>query len=176
MRNNPAFAERKSFMKKFWAVLLAGLILGCVFAACSKSTPGDNVEAPVPIPDSIEEAVLNGEKARDFIKTQYTYKELGIKKKDNIDFAYNESAYEYQGEKFILIKAMTFERNADVTTPEGEATYTTAVVGEYLVSYDASKVLMKDMKTGEFNEMENRYEDYISKGETVASTEAETTE
>ena len=163
-------------MKKFWALLLAALMLVCVFAACSSKdgSTGETVEAPVPVEDSIEEATLNGEQARDFIKTQYTFDELGIKEDESkIDFAYNESAYEYQGEKFVLIKAMTFERNPDVTTPEGDATYSTTVVGEYLVSYNAEKVLKKDMKTGEFSEMENRIEDYRSKGETVASTEAE---
>jgi len=166
--------ERKSFMKKFAAVLLAVLILGAVFVACTKSNEDTTAEAPVPISDSIDEAVLNGEQARTFIKTQYTYKELGIDEDaTNIDFSYNESAYEYKGDKFILIKAMTFERNPDVTTPDGEATYSTTIVGEYLVSYDAEKVLMKDKKTGEFKEMENRYEDYRAKGETVASTEAE---
>lgn len=161
-------------MKKFLAVLLAVLMLACVFAACTKESNTYDGEVPVPVSDDINEAALNGEQAREYIKTQYSFDELGIDADaDSVDFSYNESAYEYGGEKYILIKAMTFEKNDDVTIPDGSATYSTTIIGEYLVAYDGSKALMKDMKTGEFKEMGNRFDAYQSKGVTVASTEAE---
>ncbi len=159
-------------MKKFTAVILTVLMLVCVFAACSKSVKN---ETPMPVSgSSSENAVISGAQAREYIKTQYTFKELGIKADEaSVDFSYSESPYEFEGEEYTVIKAMTFEKNPDVTLADGSATYSTTIVGEYLVALDASKAYMKNMKTGAYTELDNRIDAYQTKGVTVASTEAE---
>ena len=54
------------------------------------------------------------------------------------------------------------EKNAD-----GKETYSLTPVGEYYISFDGQDVLMKDLKSGEYKKLENRYKDYKSKSETT---------
>ena len=40
-------------------------------------------------------------------------------------------------------------------------------LGEYYISFDGKKVLMKDMKTNDFSSLENRFEEYQEKSKTT---------
>ena len=57
------------------------------------------------------------------------------------------------------------EKNAD-----GKETYSLTPVGEYYISFDGDEVLMKDLKSGKYKKLENRYQDYSAKGQTAQST------
>ena len=58
----------------------------------------------------------------------------------------------------------------DETAANGKTTFSLTPVGEFYISYDGKNVLKKDLDSGEYTKLENRYQDYKAKGETVSST------
>lgn len=157
-------------MKKIFAVLMAALMICAVFAGCSgKETGTEDTPTAATIPT--EDAVINENDAIRFIEQMYTPEELGLAdSKEEYSLMVSTSGVEVDGEKYVKVVA-NVKVASSVTTPEGNPTIQFKSIGEYLISYDAKKVLMKNMETGEYSELENRYEDYSSKGETAPATE-----
>ena len=164
-------------MKKLLAVILSVLMIGCVFAACSSSdetetTSGEkdtSATSSVSTTKTIEteNAAIKDSDAINFIKNAYTEEELGLADvKDSYTFMVSKSGVYVEGVKYIKVAANVMTQS-DVTTDEGKATYSFEAVGEYYISYDGKTVLKKDMKTGKYEKLENRYDDYKSKGETA---------
>ncbi|MGN1329480.1 MAG: hypothetical protein ACI4V4_07250 [Eubacterium sp.] len=167
-------------MKKVLAIILSVLMVGFVFVACSaesddKSEPATVAEDTyVSTTETIEteQAVVKESDAIHFIQDSYTAEELGLDKvEDDYTFMVGGSGVEIDGKKYVKVAANVMSQS-DVTTEEGSATYKLTPVGEYYISYDGKTVLMKNMETGEYSELQNRYDDYKEKGETV-QTEAE---
>lgn len=169
-------------MKKLLALLLSVVAICTSFVACSSDkkeeatkdasvsdkakTEGTTVAVPT------EKAVIKDSDALNFIKDAYTDKELGLDKvEDNYSFMIAQSGVEIDGKKYIKVAANVMSKN-EQKTDDGKVTYSLTPVGEYYISFDGEKVLMKDMKTKKYIKLENRYEEYKSKAE---ATKAETT-
>lgn len=154
-------------MKKFLAVLLAVITVACMFVACSKADDKSTTES------STASTVLSTDKAKikdsdaiDFIKNAYTKKELGLDKvKEKYSFMISENGVTIDKKQYVKVAANIMKKN-DTTSADGKQTYSLTPVGEYYISFDGSEVLMKDLKTGEYKKLDNRYQDYSAKGQT----------
>lgn len=165
-------------MKKLLALLLSIVVICTSFAACSsdkkeeEGTEGTSVSEkakaesttnkpqtnPAAIPT--EKAVIKEADAADFIKEAYTEKELGLEKvEDNYSFMVAQSGAEIEGKKYIKVAANVMSQNEEKSA-DGKVTYSLTPVGEYYISFDGKTVLMRDMKTKKYKELENRYEKY----------------
>lgn len=174
-------------MKKALAIILSVLMLGSIFVACSADTDTDketdtkkesssSVAVSTTKVIETEQAVVKESDAIHFIEDSYTAKELGLDKvEDDYSFMVGGSGVEIDGKKYVKIAANVMSQS-DVTTEDGKPTYKLTPVGEYYVSFDGKTVLMKDMETNKYKKLENRYDDYKEKGETVqAETKEDTT-
>lgn len=171
-------------MKKALVIILAVLMVGSIFVACSAESD-DNSESKANVEETYvsttktietEQAVIKESDAIHFIEDSYTAKELGLDKvEDDYSFMVGGSGVEIDGKKYVKIAANVMSQS-DVTTEDGKTTYKLTPVGEYYISFDGKTVLMKDMETNEYKKLENRYDDYKEKGETVqAETKEDTT-
>lgn len=162
-------------MKKILAVLAVIVIACTAFAACSKNEDATTTvvhETAVQI--ETEEAKIKESDAIDFIKNAYTEKELGLDGADgNYSFMIASSGVEIDGEKYVRVVANNPVKN-DTTNEDGKETYRMETLGEYYISFDGKKVLMKNSDGEGYTELENRYDDYSAKGETVSESESET--
>ena len=114
-----------------------------------------------------EKAVIKDTDALDFIKNAYTEEELGLDKTEkDYSFMIASHGVEIQGEKYVKIVACIMNKK-DVKNEDGKETFSVETLGEYFISFDGKKVLKKNMKTNEYTRLENRYENYKSKGETT---------
>lgn len=164
-------------MKKVISVFLAMLMLVTVFAGCSSKPAEDEVSYPFsttkPIPT--EKAVIKESDAVHFIENSYTKEELGLADvKDDYTFMVSASGIEIEKDKYIKVVANVMSQN-DVTTDDGKVTYSLTSVGEYYISYNGKEILMKDLKTGKYTPLENRYEEYKAKAEKEAEQSTEHT-
>ena len=155
-------------MKKFLAVLLAVITVVCMFVACSKaddkSTTKESSTASSVLPT--DKAKIKDSDAIDFIKNAYTKKELGLDKvKEKYSFMISENGVTIDKKQYVKVAANIMKKN-DTTSKDGKQTYSLTPVGEYYISFDGSEVLMKDLKTGEYKKLDNRYQDYSAKGQT----------
>jgi hypothetical protein len=156
-------------MKKILSILLASLMIVCVFAGCSNSDAQDTA-----VEITTDSAKIKNNDAIHYIEDSYTVEELGLADvTEDYSFMVVSDGFEYNGEYYIKVVANIVTQNEGVTAEDGSKTFSMKTVGEYLISYDATKVLMKNMDTEEYSELENRTADYSAKGETVASTETE---
>lgn len=159
-------------MKKVLVFLTAAVLLVSVFTACSaKNDTESTVSTVATIPT--KKALIKESDAINFIRDSYTEEELGLADvKDDYSLMISSSGREIDGEKYVVIAANVMSQS-DVTTEDGKPTYSFEMVGEYCISFDGKTVLMKDMKTGEYTKLDNRYDDYRSKGETTATANTE---
>lgn len=166
-------------MKKFLSIILSVLIIGLAFSACSSEsdeTESENTDVSASTVIETEKAVIKESDAINFIKNSYTDEELGLSDVENdYSLMVAENGVEIEGKNYIKVAANVMTQS-DVTTDGGKPTYNFTAVGEYYISFDGKTVLMKDMNTGEYKELENRYEDYKSKGETTAPEQNESDE
>lgn len=160
-------------MKKVLAIILSVLIIGSVFVACSSKKDDDSSKASsTTAVIETEQAIIKDADALDYIENAYTKEELGLDKvEDDYSFMVAGSGVDIDGKKYVKVAANVMSRS-DVTTDDGKPTYKLTPVGEYYISFDGKTVLMKNMETGEYSKLKNRYDDYKSKGETI-QTEAE---
>lgn len=68
----------------------------------------------------------------------------------------------YDGDNYVKVVANVVTQNEDVTSEGGGKTFSMKAVGEYLISYDCQKVLIKKMDDNTYSELENRISEYES--------------
>lgn len=158
-------------MKKFLAVLLAAVTVACMFVACSKTDDKNTTQSTTAsVENATDKAKIKDSDAINFIKTAYTKKELGLDKvKEKYDFMISQNGVKIGKKQYVKIAANIMKKN-DTTSKDGKQTYSLTPVGEYYISFDGGEVLMKDLKSGKYKKLENRYQDYSAKGQTAQST------
>lgn len=158
-------------MKKFLAVLLAAVTVACMFVACSKADDKNATQSTTAsVENATDKAKIKDSDAINFIKTSYTKKELGLDKvKEKYDFMISQNGVKIGKKQYVKVAANIMKKN-DTTSKDGKQTYSLTPVGEYYISFDGDEVLMKDLKSGKYEKLENRYQDYSAKGQTAQST------
>lgn len=158
-------------MKKFLAVLLAAVTVACMFVACSKADNKNTTQSTTAsVENATDKAKIKDSDAINFIKTSYTKKELGLDKvKEKYDFMISQNGVKIGKKQYVKVAANIMKKN-DTTSKDGKQTYSLTPVGEYYISFDGDEVLMKDLKSGKYKKLENRYQDYSAKGQTAQST------
>ena len=158
-------------MKKFLAVLLAAVTVACMFVACSKADDKNTTQSTTTsVENATDKAKIKDSDAINFIKTSYTKKELGLDKvKEKYDFMISQNGVKIGKKQYVKVAANIMKKN-DTTSKDGKQTYSLTPVGEYYISFDGDEVLMKDIKSGKYKKLENRYQDYSAKGQTAQST------
>lgn len=158
-------------MKKFLAVLLAAVTVACMFVACSKADDKNTTQSTTAsVENATDKAKIKDSDAINFIKTSYTKKELGLDKvKEKYDFMISQNGVKIDKKQYVKVAANIMKKN-DTTSKDGKQTYSLTPVGEYYISFDGDEVLMKDLKSGKYKKLENRYQDYSAKGQTAEST------
>ena len=158
-------------MKKFLAVLLAAVTVACMFVACSKADDKNTTQSTTAsVENATDKAKIKDSDAINFIKTSYTKKEIGLDKvKEKYDFMISQNGVKIGKKQYVKVAANIMKKN-DTTSKDGKQTYSLTPVGEYYISFDGDEVLMKDLKSGKYKKLENRYQDYSAKGQTAQST------
>ncbi len=158
-------------MKKFLAVLLAAVTVACMFVACSKADDKNTTQSTTAsVENATDKAKIKDSDAINFIKTSYTKEELGLDKvKEKYDFMISQNGIKIGKKQYVKVAANIMKKN-DTTSKDGKQTYSLTPVGEYYISFDGDEVLMKDLKSGKYKKLENRYQDYSAKGQTAQST------
>ena len=158
-------------MKKFLAVLLAAVTVACMFVACSKADDKNTTQSTTAsVENATDKAKIKDSDAINFIKTSYTKKELGLDKvKEKYDFMISQNGVKIGKKQYVKVAANIMKKN-DTTSKDGKQAYSLTPVGEYYISFDGDEVLMKDLKSGKYKKLENRYQDYSAKGQTAQST------
>lgn len=158
-------------MKKFLAVLLAAVTVACMFVACSKADDKNTTQSTTAsVENATDKAKIKDSDAINFIKTSYNKKELGLDKvKEKYDFMISQNGVKIGKKQYVKVAANIMKKN-DTTSKDGKQTYSLTPVGEYYISFDGDEVLMKDLKSGKYEKLENRYQDYSAKGQTAQST------
>lgn len=158
-------------MKKFLAVLLAAVTVACMFVACSKADDKNTTQSTTAsVENATDKAKIKDSDAINFIKTSYTKKELGLDKvKEKYDIMISQNGVKIGKKQYVKVAANIMKKN-DTTSKDGKQTYSLTPVGEYYISFDGDEVLMKDLKSGKYKKLENRYQDYSAKGQTAQST------
>lgn len=158
-------------MKKFLAVLLAAVTVACMFVACSKADNKNTTQSTTAsVENATDKAKIKDSDAINFIKTSYTKEELGLDKvKEKYDFMISQNGVKIGKKQYVKVAANIMKKN-DTTSKDGKQTYSLTPVGEYYISFDGDEVLMKDLKSGKYKKLENRYQDYSAKGQTAQST------
>ena len=158
-------------MKKFLAVLLAAVTVACMFVDCSKADDKNTTQSTTAsVENATDKAKIKDSDAINFIKTSYTKKELGLDKvKEKYDFMISQNGVKIGKKQYVKVAANIMKKN-DTTSKDGKQTYSLTPVGEYYISFDGDEVLMKDLKSGKYKKLENRYQDYSAKGQTAQST------
>ena len=158
-------------MKKFLAVLLAAVTVACMFVACSKADNKNTTQSTTAsVENATDKAKIKDSDAINFIKTAYTKEELGLDKvKEKYDFMISQNGVTIDKRQYVKVAANIMKKN-DTTSKDGKQTYSLTPVGEYYISFDGDEVLMKDLESGKYKKLENRYQDYSAKGQTAEST------
>ena len=158
-------------MKKFLAVLLAAVTVACMFVACSKADDKNTTQSTTAsVENATDKAKIKDSDAIKFIQNAYTKKELGLDKvKEKYDFMISQNGVKIGKKQYVKVAANIMKKN-DTTSKDGKQTYSLTPVGEYYISFDGDEVLMKDLKSGKYKKLENRYQDYTAKGQTAQST------
>lgn len=158
-------------MKKFLAVLLAAVTVACMFVACSKADDKNTTQSTTAsVENATDKAKIKDSDAIKFIQNAYTKEELGLDKvKEKYDFMISQNGVTIDKKQYVKVAANIMKKN-DTTSKDGKQTYSLTPVGEYYISFDGDEVLMKDLESGKYKKLENRYQDYSAKGQTAEST------
>ena len=142
-----------------------------MFVACSKADDKNTTQSTTAsVENATDKAKIKDSDAINFIKTSYTKKELGLdKEKEKYDFMISQNGVKIGKKQYVKVAANIMKKN-DTTSKDGKQTYSLTPVGEYYISFDGDEVLMKDLKSGKYKKLENRYQDYSAKGQTAQST------
>lgn len=164
-------------MKKLLSVFLTALMLVCVFAGCTSEKTDDNANN-TSLPEgqiTTEDAKIKENEASHYIQDSYTLEELGLADvTEDFRFMVASNGFVHDGDNYIKVVANVVTQNEGVTADNGEPTYDLRAVGEYLISFDCKKVLMKDMSTEDtYTELENRFSEFNKNKEAEATSAAE---
>lgn len=160
-------------IKKLFALLLIALVMLTAFTACSSKDTEESEETTHTTEEAIptEEAKVKQADAVDFIKSSYTPEELGLDTvKKDYSFMVGSSGVDIDGEKYIKVVANIITKN-NATTEDGKDTFSMETVGEYYISFDAEKILKKDLETGEYSKLKNKYDEYSEKKQAEDKTQ-----
>lgn len=150
--------------------MLSVFVIFTAFAACSKDNNSNTDEISTVSAISLEDSKIKESDAARFIKESYTVEELGLEKVEKeYSFMVASSGIEIEGENYTKVVANVIVKN-DVTTDDGKETFSMQTMGEYYIAFKADKVLMKNMESGEYTELENRCKDFLEKIESEAKT------
>lgn len=150
-------------MKKILTVLLAVLMICSVFAGCSAKEPTTDDNGLI----SVDDAKIKESDAIFYIQSMYTPEELGLADvTEDYSFMVASSGVDIDGKKYVKVVANVPVPKSE-PNEDGQQTYSMETYGEYYISFDGKKVLMKDMTTGEYVKLENKVKDYSAKGQTV---------
>lgn len=151
--------------------MLAAVTVACMFVACSKADDKNTTQSTTAsVENATDKAKIKDSDAINFIKTSYTKNELGLDKvKEKYDFMISQNGVKIGKKQYVKVAANIMKKN-DTTSKDGKQTYSLTPVGEYYISFDGDEVLMKDLKSGKYKKLENRYQDYSAKGQTAQST------
>lgn len=150
---------------------MAAVTVACMFVACSKADDKNTTQSTTAsVENATDKAKIKDSDAINFIKTSYTKDELGLDKvKEKYDFMISQNGVKIGKKQYVKVAANIMKKN-DTTSKDGKQTYSLTPVGEYYISFDGDEVLMKDLKSGKYKKLENRYQDYSAKGQTAQST------
>lgn len=135
-------------MKRFLAVLLAISVASFVFTACasgnkdSKTTTEYKFSTTKAI--ATDDAKITEADAVNLIKEQYSAEELGLSEEDyeSCSFMVSSSGIKYDGSYYVKVIAAVKE---EIQDKDGNISYSFDTKGEYLISFDGTAILMKDM-------------------------------
>lgn len=147
-------------MKKLLSVFLAALMIVCVFAGCTSDKTEDTSLPEGQV--TTENAKIKENDAIHYIEDSYTLEELGLADvTEEFSFMVASNGFVHDGGNYIKVVANVVTQNEGVTADNGEPTYDLKPVGEYLISFDCKKVLMKDMSTEDtYTDLENRFSEF----------------
>ena len=100
---------------------------------------------------------------------EYILRDEVNKVKEKYDFMISQNGVKIGKKQYVKVAANIMKKN-DTTSKDGKQTYSLTPVGEYYISFNGDEVLMKDLKSGKYKKLENRYQDYSAKGQTAQST------
>lgn len=159
-------------MKKLLSVFLAALMIGCIFAGC---TSDKNEDTSLPEGQvTTENAKITGNDASHYIEDSYTLEELGLADvKEEFSFMVASNGFIHDNDNYIKVVANVITKNEGVTAEDGSETFSLDPVGEYLISFNGKKILMKDMATEDtYTELENRMDEFNKNKDNKESTSA----
>lgn len=170
--NSYSFQKEGIVIKKLIALVLVVVAVCAALYGCSNSAD-DTVETSAKVTAApevpTEEAVIKASDAIHYIEQSYTKEELGLEKVEKeYSMMVASNGVDIDGDKYIKVVANVIVRN-DTTNEEGKETFSMESVGEYFISFDAKTVLMKDQKSGEYVELENRYDEFVSKNQATSN-------
>ena len=159
-------------MKKVFSSIAGGSYC-CLYVCCllKRLTIKNTTQSTTAsVENATDKAKIKDSDAINFIKTSYTKEELGLDKvKEKYDFMISQNGVKIGKKQYVKVAANIMKKN-DTTSKDGKQTYSLTPVGEYYISFDGDEVLMKDFKSGKYEKLENRYQDYSAKGQTAQST------
>lgn len=162
-------------MKKIISVLLAAAMLIAVFAGCTADKNDDKNTTESTLPSgqvTTANAKIKDSDAVNYIKNSYSAEELSLQDvAEDYSIMVASNGYEHEGGNYVKVVANIVTQNEDSTSEDGSKTFSMKTVGEYLISFDGTKVLKKDMNTNKYSEMENRIDDYFAKSTTESAAE-----
>lgn len=142
-------------MKRFLPIILCICIIATGLVACSSNKKEDETTAPTTQSNVIttDDAKITEADAINYIQS-YSAKELGLKEEEmkDLKFMVANSGEKVEDEYFVKVIATVATEHVDDET--GKTTYTFDNKGEYYIRYDAKKVLSRDVKSGEYKELE----------------------
>lgn len=159
-------------IKKIAALLLVLVVALTAFVACTRTPSVDDTTSKFMVPT--EKAKIKEANAIEFIEKNYTPQELGLEDvKENYSFMVASDGVDIDGKKYVKVLANVL-KPSDVTSADGQETFTMETYGEYYIAFNGKKVLSKNMETGEYTELEIKPDAYAQKGD--GTQEAQSTE
>lgn len=125
-------------------VLLVGAFSACTKNASNNKTTVSTTESQNKKSNKIDvaDAKISENNAIQLVKS-YSSEELGLKNKDDYKFLFSSGGVEIAKEKYVQVIAATVNN-------EDKNAITIDTKGEYYINFDGTKLLVKDMKTGEY--------------------------
>ncbi len=133
-------------MKYRKVLALLAAVVFIVLAGCSNEAD-DNSEKESTTAITTDTAVIKNSDAVDLIKS-YSEEELGLEGSlDDYEIMVSSSGIKLEDEYYIKVIAGKITKNS-------EDSYSIDEIGQYFISYDASKLLVRNKEDGTYRELE----------------------